>query len=220
MSIIKSQGDLAIPHTVEFNFEDVAAKADAYLDVVKKQGREILEKAQSQKAEIQKQLEKEARAEAEKGIQQRVQELARSYIDQHLDSLSGALSEVVQSMQAARQSWTAHWEHQVIHLATAIAGRILRTAVDAQPEIPLKLLQEAIVLASGSPTLVVRLHPHDFDVLGDKSQKLVEQLAPAAETEIVSDPHVTRGGCIVESEFGEIDQRFESQLERIVEELT
>lgn len=220
MTVIKSHGDLAVPHAVEFNFEDVAAKADAYLDVVKRQGREILEDAQSRAGEIQAQLRKEARKEAEKSIQERVQELAKSYIDQHVDSLQTALQEIVRSLQSAKQSWSAHWEHQVIELATAIASRVLRTSLETHPDIPLTLLKEAIALASGSPQLVIRLHPHDFDILADRSKKLVSHLAPAAAAEIVSDADVSRGGCVVETEFGEIDQRFETQLSRIAEELT
>ncbi len=219
MTVIKNQGELTIPHLVEFNFEDVAAKADAYLDVVKKQGREILEDAQSRAKEIHSQLRQEARTEAEKSIQDRVQELAKSYIDQHVDSLQSALAEIVRSLQSARQSWTAHWEHQVIGLATAIASRILRTSLETNPDVPLTLLKEAIALASGSPRMIIRLHPHDFDILADRSKKLVTHLAPAAEAEIVSDSEVSRGGCIVETEFGEIDQRFETQLKRIAEEL-
>lgn len=220
MPVIKNQREHGLPQAVEFNFEDVAAKADAYLDVVRQQGRDLLQQAQAQAGEIRKDLEKRARADAEKSIQERVQELAKSYIDQHLDTLAVSLSELVRQLQAVRQSWTAHWERQVVHLATLIAARVLRKAVESEPEIPLRLLREAVDLASGSPRLVIRLHPHDFDVLADKSRRLVELLAPAATAEIVSSAEVTRGGCVVETEFGEIDQRFESQLARIEEELT
>ncbi|MDA7979124.1 MAG: hypothetical protein MPJ50_10200 [Pirellulales bacterium] len=220
MTVIKSQSDLAIPHTVEFNFEDVATKASAYLDRVREQGRGILESAQAQAGELKANVAQEARAEAEKSIQERVQELAGSYINQHLDSIKPAMDEFIRALHSSKQSWIAHWEHQIIDLATAIAARVMRTTIESKPDVPLELLREAIVLAAGAPRLVIHLNPHDFDALAERSHKMAESLAPAAVAEVVSDAEVSRGGCLVETEFGEIDQRFESQLKRIEEELT
>ena len=55
---------------------------------------------------------------------------------------------------------------------------------------------------------------------GSAVRKFSESLAQLAPAQIVADPAVEPGGCRVITGFGEIDQRIESQLERIVEELT
>jgi flagellar assembly protein FliH len=41
-----------------------------------------------------------------------------------------------------------------------------------------------------------------------------------AGAELSGDPQISPGGCRVETQFGTIDQQFESQLKRIEEELT
>ncbi|MFQ5550985.1 MAG: FliH/SctL family protein [Gemmatimonadales bacterium] len=58
---------------------------------------------------------------------------------------------------------------------------------------------------------------------GDQIQVLdiraPERLTSGA-IDIVADSAVSPGGCFVETEFGNIDQQFETQLARIEEELT
>jgi flagellar biosynthesis/type III secretory pathway protein FliH len=45
-------------------------------------------------------------------------------------------------------------------------------------------------------------------------------LAGLGTCELAADPAITPGGCRVETAFGEIDQRIETQIRRIEEELT
>jgi flagellar biosynthesis/type III secretory pathway protein FliH len=49
----------------------------------------------------------------------------------------------------------------------------------------------------------VRVHPSD-------AAQLIE-----LEAEVVEDPSITRGGCVVESELGEVDARLEVRLDAL-----
>jgi flagellar assembly protein FliH len=57
----------------------------------------------------------------------------------------------------------------------------------------------------------VRLHPDDYAVA------MAGHLTPLAgrHVEILSDPSVARGGCLVESEFGFIDAAVDAQVDEI-----
>ncbi len=64
------------------------------------------------------------------------------------------------------------------------------------------------------------MHPADHDTLRGQVDRLTKELLRIGPAEIVSDPEITSGGCRIETVHGVVDQQFESQLSRIVEELT
>ena len=49
---------------------------------------------------------------------------------------------------------------------------------------------------------------------------LLEETGNLAKAEIVADPKITSGGCVVESSLGVVDERLEARLERIISELS
>ena len=111
------------------------------------------------------------------------------------------------------------WESSGIHVAAAIAQRVVRRELTAQPEITLTLLREALELAAGSSTIRVHLHPTDRQAMGGQIEALLGTLSGLGTPELVDDPAISRGGCRVETNFGSIDQQCEAQIARIEEEL-
>ena len=65
----------------------------------------------------------------------------------------------------------------------------------------------------------LRLHPHDFETLGPHVQRLTRVLSRLGKVDVAADPTIAKGGCIVDTHFGTIDQQVESQLRRIEQEL-
>jgi flagellar assembly protein FliH len=107
-----------------------------------------------------------------------------------------------------------------VRLAVAIARRIVRRELHSHPEIAVEWIREALALAVGSGRIQLYLHPQDHAALGDEVRELVAGLGQLGETEIVADSQISPGGCRVVTQFGEVDQRLETQLARIEEELT
>jgi flagellar assembly protein FliH len=100
-----------------------------------------------------------------------------------------------------------------------MAARVLRRELKADPQVPLPLLREALELSRGSAEVRVLLNPDDYAALRDEVQTLTAEFSRVGATQVIADPRVTPGGCRVETRHGVIDQQFESQLSRIVEEL-
>ena len=126
----------------------------------------------------------------------------------------------VRDVRDAKHDWLTHWEKSAVHVAAEIAGRLIRGELARQPEIPLKLVREALELAAGSTRLRILLHPKDYQTLSRQVEVLVKELSGLAQAEVVADAGISPGGCRVETAFGQIDQQFEAQLARIEEELT
>jgi flagellar assembly protein FliH len=201
------------------DFDDLSQQADAYLDQVRARAAEMIGQAKREAAALRQQAEAAGRAAAEQSVQQRVEQVAEELTDQRVQSLLPALEQAAAGLRQAGEDWLAHWEAHALELASAIAARVIRRELSHAPEIPRELLREALELAAGSTHLRVRLNPVDQDVLGDSAKQLAAQLVPRASIEWLADPAISPGGCVVETEYGRIDQRIESQLKRIEEEL-
>jgi flagellar assembly protein FliH len=200
---------------IAFNFDDVTAQARQYLDEVRAEAGKIIAQAQRDAVAIRKRAEQEGRQAAA----QAAVKAAEQAMEKQLTTLLPALRQAIADIHQAKQAWLAHWEATGVHVAAAIARRVMRHELTRQPEVPLKLVREALELAAGSPQIRIHLNPTDHDTLKQKVLLLVHETAGLGEAEIVSDPAITPGGCRVETRFGIIDQQFEAQLERIEEEL-
>jgi len=195
-----------------FNFDDIAARADTYLAGVRSRAQGLVAEAQRQADEIRSQ----ARQEGYQAGMAAVEEL----VGKRLTTVMPALGQVIGDIQHAKQAWLTHWEASAVHVATAIAERLIRRELPRHPEIAITMIREALELAAGNSQLRIHLNPEDHEAMGDQVKTLIEELSPLAEVELIPNADVTTGGCRVETRFGTIDQRFESQLKRIEEELT
>ena len=193
------------------NFDDLAAQAGRYLKEVKTDAERITAQAKEQADAIRQQA-------AQEGAQAAVQAVEQMVAEQMAPVLL-ALGQAVTELRHAKQQWLSHWESSAVHLAAAMAGRIVRGELSRKPEITLTLVREALELAAGSQGIRLRLHPEDYQLLGTQVQTLIEAMSSIGGTEITADPAISRGGCRVETRFGTIDQQFETQLKRIEEEL-
>ncbi len=199
-------------HGVAFNFDDIAAKAESYLDTVRVEAGRIVEAARQEAEAIRQQAQQQGHQAAMQAVEQ--------MIAKQLSTVLPALRQTIQDIQHAKQAWLTHWEASAVHVAAAIAERLIRGELNDRPEITLTLLREALELAAGSSQLRIHINPDDHQAIGGQVEMLVGELATLTSAEIVPDARITRGGCRVETSFGVIDQQFEAQLKRIEEELT
>ncbi len=211
-SIIRATERSRATRHVAFNFEDMAVRANQYLDDIRTEGRKIVAQARQEAVAIKEQ----ARSEGYQDGQRQVIEIIR----RELGSVLPAIHRAIEDVQHARQAWLAHWEATAVHVAAAIARRILRREISDTPAFAAGQLRAALELAAGSSHLRIRLNPADHAAMKGQADVLTKELAPLAAAEIIPDPDITPGGCRVETNFGVIDQQIESQLGRIEEELT
>ncbi len=165
-------------------------------------------------------IREQARVEGRRGGQAEFERVVEKQLAGKLASLLPAVREAVEEIRRAKQTWLSHWEESGVHVAAAIAARLVRRELSQTPQITLSLVREALELAAGSSQLRIHMNPGDHQTLGPQVESLLAELAPLGSTELIADPDVGPGGCRVETQFGAIDQQFEAQLARIEEELT
>jgi flagellar assembly protein FliH len=101
-------------------------------------------------------------------------------------------------------------ERELVQLSVAIARRILQREVSVDPELTAALAHIALERLGGSSPATVRLHPDDHAIV------TAGQVAIGGrQVQILADPAISRGGCLVESEFGFIDASVDAQVDEI-----
>jgi flagellar assembly protein FliH len=212
-TIIRTSRKSGAEHGSAFNFDDMAVQASQYLDEVRQQAESIMAQAHGEADRIRQRAEEQGRQSAQQNAQQTLE--ARI-----AETMLPALNKLTQEIDQAKDAWVAQWQRQLIHLATAIAEKVVRREIEQEPEITLQLVRESLALAAGSPQLKVRLSPTDYDALSSQVEQLAEHVGKVGSAQVVADASITPGGCRVDSEFGVIDQQIETQIQRITEELT
>jgi flagellar assembly protein FliH len=200
---------------VAFNFDDMTSAADKYLEKVRREAAQIVAQAKLEAEQLRRQAQQQGRQQALEQAEQEVVEKIR----RQLASVLPALEQAVAQLQQARHEWVKQWEQNAVHLAAAIAARVIRRELAQSPQITLGLVREALELASGSAKIQLRLNPGDRQALGAAAEELAARVAKLGPADVVADPDVSPGGCLVSTDFGEIDQRIETQLARIEQEL-
>jgi flagellar assembly protein FliH len=215
-SVIKAGDEARALRHVEFNFEDMAQQANAYLEKVQAEARESVAKANREAESIRLQAKQEAYQAALKEVERITQEK----ILQQMQTVLPALEQAVQEIQDTKSLWLKNWEQQAVHLAGEIACRVIRRELEKRPEITLDLIRETLELATGSAQVRLCLNPGDYAVIENQLEVLLKALGPLAPSEVVSDEKLTPGGCRVETRYGVIDNQIETQVARIEQELS
>lgn len=136
-----------------------------------------------------------------------------------LETLMPALNEMVGQLETAKQSFLQLWEHSAIQIATKIAERAIGRQLPEMVDVPLRLLRETLELGAGSTSVRIRMNPGDVEALRPQVDMIVGEMGLASQTEVVADPKISLGGCVLETSLGMIDNQIEARLERIEHEL-
>ena len=115
---------------------------------------------------------------------------------QTIDELAGLRAELLQKT-----------ERQVVELALAIAARVLRRELSVDRELLVAMARVALERLGENTSATIRLNPEDYAVIGAQTH-----LGDSAVVRVVSDPLVSSGGCLVQSDFGLIDAGIDAQL--------
>ena len=203
------------PSESDPRFVDVSDEIDTLLAEARDQAQGVLAEAEREADEIRQQAHQQGLADA----RQQHREAVQAEVDQRLQALLPAIQAAVAAIDGERIRQLQCWEQNLIRLAVAIAERIVRCELQQQPRIQLEWIREALELAAGSPTIKLHLHPTDQKALEEPLRGVLASLGDPTGFEILADPEIGRGGCVVETEHGCIDQQLETQLSRIQDEL-
>jgi len=145
---------------------------------------------------------------AERERQTVIEAAHREGYERGLQQWNAAITEA----DAARDRYLAESELELIRLAVRIAQKIIGAELRLNPETIVSLAREAMQSLGRERSVTLRVSPDDLELMRGRIDSLRETGGPQRLIEVVSDRSVGLGGCIVESEYGVIDARLETQI--------
>lgn len=124
---------------------------------------------------------------------------------------------IVSTLEENFVKYEAAFEKVVVDLSFAITEKIIRRELERESIIK-DVLKDSIKKIIGANEVVVKLHPDDYNSIIVESNNF---LTENTFTKIKFEPEsqIERGGCLVETEIGNVDARISTQLEEIKKNL-
>ncbi|HXG32385.1 MAG TPA: FliH/SctL family protein [Bryobacteraceae bacterium] len=128
-----------------------------------------------------------------------------------LDAVIEQLARSVEDLATLRARLRRQAEADLVHLAVAIARRILRRELSLDPDAIAGLVHAALQRLAGQEIARVRVHPE----LAVAVRTALAEGQGAQAAEVVADARLEAGAVIFETERGNLDASVETQLAEI-----
>ncbi|MCL2520938.1 MAG: FliH/SctL family protein [Spirochaetaceae bacterium] len=106
-------------------------------------------------------------------------------------------------------------ESQVIELTLLMVRKIVKVLAENQKGIVVSNIIEALRKLKIKSDVVVRVNMDDLELATQRSEVFVREIEGDGKLSFIEDNSIEKGGCIIETDFGQIDARISSQLSEI-----
>ncbi|MBI2058804.1 MAG: hypothetical protein HYT87_03455 [Nitrospirae bacterium] len=198
--------------------QEAERTADLILREAKKQADKILSQAWREAELIQARARESAFAIGHDEGFKAGHEEGFNKIKKDSEPIFQALQGAVQRMVKLESEIRVLVEQQFWRLALKIAQKILKREIDiASPVV--ENLREAVKRAVDLNRLDIRVHPEDLELVQRYRPTLLAEVEGIKAMHIQADAALAPGGCIVETNFGDIDARIERQLAELEKDI-
>lgn len=211
--------------------EEARIKANEVLETAKQEAdllqREAIYKKESIETESNAEIERLAREYEEKlkrdlevaTAKGREEGYSKGYESgfEDFDKAMRKLHSIIASLIAERKSILESSSGQIVSLVMQIAIKVIKRITDSQKDIVLENVNEVLKRIKDKTQITIRVNLDDLDIVRHKKSDFISRFDIIETLEIIEDPNIGKGGCIIETNFGEIDARISSQLDKIEE---
>jgi flagellar assembly protein FliH len=136
---------------------------------------------------------------------------------QHKDVAAAleSLAQVIKSIPSIKKNILEKGEEQMVRLAVAIAEKVIQQEVATRKDIIFSVLKNALKNIAETEGMKIRLNTQDFRYMMEVKKDFLQSFDGIRNVVFEEDPSVKRGGAVVETLFGEVDARLESQIKEI-----
>lgn len=139
---------------------------------------------------------------------------------ERLAKLEQSLAAALAQFEHDRDRLLFEARQDVLTLALLIAQKVTHRVLASDSQVVADQLAAALATISKPTSVIVAVHPDDERVASEVLPTLLKQISTAKHAELVVDPSLGHGSCVVRTAGGGvIDASVRTQLERIVDAL-
>jgi flagellar assembly protein FliH len=108
-------------------------------------------------------------------------------------------------------------EKEVVELALAIARKVVCREIEMDHEVVVCVAREALARIEDPGKIKIKMNPQDLQFINETKYKLSDLIGNIDNFSLEGEENIQRGGCIIETNLGEIDARIENQIQAVEE---
>lgn len=135
----------------------------------------------------------------------------------NLKSVLDTLGQVVQQLDEIRNEIYRYSEKEVVSLAMGIATKIVRHEVIINKNVILNVLKQALKKIVDYDKIKIRVNPSDLQFLKTQNHQFSHLIDNMESIVFEKDEAILAGGCLIQTNSGDIDARIDKQLEAVEE---
>ena len=133
------------------------------------------------------------------------------------DSAIDSLNQILGQLENIRQEIYQEIEKEVVQLALSIARKIVCHEVKTNQETVACVAREALSRVNNPTKITIKLNPDDLQFIKDARFQFSRFLRNVDNIRFEAQESIQSGGCLVETDRGDIDARIEKQFQAIEE---
>jgi len=135
--------------------------------------------------------------------------------EKKLEVMMRRYADAIGDMGRLRAKLYAQVEREVVRLAVEVAKKIVHREIRADREIIQTLVKVALSHVADKSSVTVHLHPVDYSFILERRGELLDGAAEGRELVLLADKSVERGGCLIQTECGDVDARIEEEFREV-----
>ena len=139
--------------------------------------------------------------------------------EKKIEPVLNNFQQAVLELEEVTRKISLNGERESINLALAIAEKIVGHEVATNKNVVLNVVKEALKGVVDSERIKIRISPSDFKVIKDADLQFSKYIDNVEAVSFEKDEAIGNGGCVIETNLGEIDARIEKQLEAVEQAL-
>jgi flagellar assembly protein FliH len=217
-------------HAIPLDLGDLRSQGELVMQHAAKRAEQVLADARREREKLIATAADEGRA---KGLAQGTADGLRAGTTQgaqaamverrgQLEAVENSWKAIAADFVAQREDVLAEARREVIRLAMAIATRVIKRSIEADPSIVVDQVSAALTMVLRPSRVVISINPADRPLIEAALPALLRQLADSSHIELTDDVKLARGACslrLADAMGGTVDASLQSQLDRIAEAL-
>ncbi len=161
-------------------------------------------------------LQDKLKEEYQRGFQDGQQKIKIDLEKDYADKLYKKYQEVYHVLEAYEnkmEEYESAFEILVIKTAHALASKIIGKEIEEE-SIVNNSIKNAISKIIGANEVRIRINPNDLDIIDEYSKGLLNK-STFNKIKFEPDERIEKGGCLIETDIGNVDARISVQLEEL-----
>ncbi|MDR2133658.1 MAG: flagellar assembly protein FliH [Treponema sp.] len=119
---------------------------------------------------------------------------------------------VLERAQDKRAEILSETEQEIIDLVLLISRKVIKVISENQRNVVISNVVQALRKVKGRGNIIIRVNMSDLKLATEHVRDFIQLVEGSKSLQVVEDSTVDPGGCVIETDFGEIDARVSSQL--------